>query len=62
MKDADISSDDLTQNMLENASLTLSQALWNAENYHDEIEYQIDFFSFNLFDKICNQSYILMHI
>jgi len=62
VKDADISADDLTQNMLRNASLTLSQALQNAENCDDEIENQIDFFSLNLSDEDFDQHYILMHI
>ena len=62
MKDTDISADDLTQNMLRNASLTLSQALQNAENCDDEIENQIDFFSLNLSDEGFDQHYILMHI
>ncbi len=62
VKDADISADDLTQNMLRNASLTLSQALQNAENCDDEIESQIGFFLLNLSDEDFDQHYILMHI
>ena len=62
VKDADISADDLTQDMLRNASLTLSQALQNAGNCDDEIENQVGFFLLNLSGEGFDQHYILMHI
>ncbi len=46
IKDAHIPADDLMQNMLENASLTLNQALHNAGNCLDEIELQVCSVSF----------------